>query len=75
MEICGIIDNVQDLDIAESLFAENDKITYQLLAMRYGGYWTYPKLLDFCYLVNPHYPAFSVFKSQSIRKRGDMNCS
>ena len=22
----------------------------------YGGYWRYPKLIDFCYLVNPFYP-------------------
>ena len=22
----------------------------------YGGYWRYPRLLDFCYLVNPYYP-------------------
>ena len=24
--------------------------------MRYGGYWRFPKLLDFCYLVNPFFP-------------------
>ncbi|WZU02342.1 hypothetical protein MGH68_04910 [Erysipelothrix sp. D19-032] len=23
---------------------------------RYGGYWRYPQLIDFCYLVNPFYP-------------------
>ena len=23
---------------------------------RFGGYWRYPKLIDFCYLVNPYYP-------------------
>ena len=23
---------------------------------RYGGYWRFPKLLDFCYLVNPYFP-------------------
>ena len=23
---------------------------------RYGGFWRYPGLLDFCYLVNPYYP-------------------
>lgn len=23
---------------------------------RYGGYWRYPQLLDFCYLVNPYFP-------------------
>ena len=24
---------------------------------RYGGYWRYPSLIDFCYLVNPFYPS------------------
>lgn len=49
------IDNIQDLNIAESLFAgDDDKLEkYQC---RYGGYWRYPELLDFCYLVNPFYP-------------------
>ena len=49
------IDDVQDVDIAETLFAEgNDKLVrYQ---KRYGGYWRFPKLLDFCYLVNPYFP-------------------
>jgi len=50
------IDNVQDLNIAESLFAENETEHYKKLAQRFGGYWRYPKLLDFCYLVNPYYP-------------------
>lgn len=49
------IDNIQDLNIAESLFAEeNDK--FKKYEQRYGGYWRYPELLDFCYLVNPFYP-------------------
>lgn len=50
------IDDVQDLDIAGSLFAENDANKYKAITMRFGGYWRYPKLLDFCYLVNPYYP-------------------
>lgn len=50
------IDNVQDLNIAESLFADNEADHYKKLMQRYGGYWRYPKLLDFCYLVNPYYP-------------------
>ena len=50
------IDDIQDLDIAESLFApdENERVTR--LQGRYGGYWRYPKMLDFCYLVNPYFP-------------------
>jgi len=47
------IDDVQDLDIAESIFSE-DK--FNKIQKRYGGYWRYPKLIDFCYLVNPYYP-------------------
>lgn len=50
------IDNVQDLDIAESLFAETKEEHLSKIMGRYGGYWRYPKLLDFCYLVNPYYP-------------------
>lgn len=49
------IDDIQDLDIAESLFAE-DKDRLPLIQRRYGGYWRYPKMLDFCYLVNCYYP-------------------
>lgn len=49
------IDDVQDLDIAEVLFADNDT-KLKLMHRRYGGYWRFPKLLDFCYLVNPYFP-------------------
>ena len=49
------IDDIQDLDIAESLFAE-DKDRLPLIQRRYGGYWRYPKMLDFCYLVNCYFP-------------------
>lgn len=49
------IDDVQDLDIAETLFATKEE-RLRRLQNRYGGYWRYPKLLDFCYLVNPYFP-------------------
>ena len=49
------IDDVQDLDIAESLFAEDDE-RLSRVQRRYGGYWRYPKMVDFCYLVNPFFP-------------------
>lgn len=49
------IDDIQDLDIAESIFAENEEKAKKLSG-RYGGYWRYPGLLDFCYLVNPYFP-------------------
>lgn len=50
------IDNIQDLNIAESLFADTDEEYYDKLSMRYGGFWRYPGLMDYCYLVNPYYP-------------------
>ena len=50
------IDDIQDLDIASSIFTPTEDIKIQNLAKRYGGYWRYPKLLDFCYLVNPYFP-------------------
>lgn len=49
------IDDKQDLDIAESIFSSNDE-KLKKLQVRYGGYWRYPKLKDFCYLVNPYFP-------------------
>lgn len=50
------IDDIQDLDIAESIFTPDDEKKVKLLQGRFGGYWRYPKLLDFCYLVNPFFP-------------------
>lgn len=41
------IDDEQDLDIAESLFEENDERKTERIAGRGGGYWRYPKLLNF----------------------------
>lgn len=50
------IDDVQDLDIAETLFADSvSKLS--LYQKRYGGYWRFPSLIDFCYLVNPYFPS------------------
>ncbi len=47
------IDDIQDLDIAESIFC-GDRLAQ--LSSRYGGYWRYPHIIDFCYLVNPYFP-------------------
>lgn len=49
------IDDVQDLDIANTIFAE-DKDMIRKYEYHFGGFWRYPKLKDFCYLVNPYYP-------------------
>ena len=50
------IDDVQDLDIAESMFEQSDEKRFKAISSRFGGYWRYPHLLDFCYLVNPYFP-------------------
>lgn len=50
------IDDLQDLDIAESMFAESPEQQVEAITSRFGGYWRYPSLVDYCYLVNPYYP-------------------
>lgn len=50
------IDDIQDLDIATSMFTPDDEQRVSLVERRYGGYWRYPHLIDFCYLVNPYFP-------------------
>ena len=50
------IDDIQDLDIASGMFEESDERRYKALTSRFGGYWRYPHMLDFCYLVNPYFP-------------------
>lgn len=50
------IDDEQDLDIAESMFTKDDAERLERIHARYGGFWRYPKMLDFCYLVNPYFP-------------------
>lgn len=49
------IDDIQDLDIASVIFSEHD-VKYSEYHKRYGGYWRFPNLLDYCYLVNPFFP-------------------
>ena len=55
------IDDVQDLDIAETIFANDNDILHKY-HKRYGGFWRFPKLLDFCYLVNPFFPTAQMKK-------------
>ena len=50
------IDDAQDLDIAETLFPAEGVSQLERIGSRYGGYWRYPDLHDFCYLVNPFFP-------------------
>ena len=50
------IDDVQDKDNAEVIFAQTPELKLSLVQRRYGGYWRYHNLVDFCYLVNPYFP-------------------
>ena len=59
LDISGLpwyeIDDAQDLDIATCMFStDTDRLTN--FQKRYGGYWRFDNILDYCYLVNPYYP-------------------
>ena len=49
------IDDAQDLDTASSLFLDG-KERIKDYTYRFGGYWRFPGVLDFCLLVNPYFP-------------------
>lgn len=51
------IDDAHDKANAEIIFAPNAKTKLKLIQKRYGGYWRFPNLKDFCYLVNPYFPS------------------
>lgn len=46
---------IQDVEIAEALFAEGEDRLRKYVS-RFGGYWRFPGVLDYFYLVNPYYP-------------------
>lgn len=48
------IDDKQDLDISEALFADEKDILRKYYG-RYGGFWRFAGMLDYCYLVNPYF--------------------
>jgi len=50
------IDDPHDLKIAETLFQDESQ-TLNTYHEHYGGYWRFPKLIDFAYLVNPYFPS------------------
>lgn len=62
------IDDKQDLDIAEALFAEEKDIIRKYYG-RYGGFWRFPKMLDFCYLVNPYFGASKIMDEMAANFR------
>lgn len=49
------IDDPHDLSVAETLFSPAAE-KLDRMNRRYGGYWRFPAVRDFCYLVNPYFP-------------------
>lgn len=49
------IDDPADLAIASTRFSTGLE-HYKNMTKTYGGYWRYPSMLDYCYLVNPYFP-------------------
>jgi len=50
------IDDVADLDVAQTLFSSGEDL-WRNYSKRFGGYWRFPQMLDFNYLVNPFFPS------------------
>lgn len=50
------INDIQDIDLATSLFETDEYKKADLMLGRWGGYWRYPDYLDYFYLVTPYYP-------------------
>lgn len=63
------IDDVADLTNAETMFAPQDQL-YQGYLSRHGGYWRFPDLKDFCYLVNPYFPTANL--SEEMQRSFDV---
>jgi histidinol-phosphate/aromatic aminotransferase/cobyric acid decarboxylase-like protein/choline kinase len=49
------IDDVIDHSNASTMFAPLEEL-HSAYSKRFGGYWRFPKLVDYCYLVNPYFP-------------------
>ncbi len=49
------IDDAQDYDIVNCLFSKPED-TIKMYQKRFGGYWRFNNIKDYCYLVNPYFP-------------------
>ena len=49
------IDDIQDLSNAETIFCSEEDRPKEYF-QRWGGYWRFPSIKDFCFLVNPYFP-------------------
>lgn len=50
------INDIQDVDLASTLFSDDEEKIAGAMLGRWGGYWRYPEYLDYFYLVTPYYP-------------------
>lgn len=50
------VDDLQDYDIAECMFNSDSAEKNAAYHRRFGGFWRFPKVRDYCYLVNPYFP-------------------
>ena len=62
------IDDARDYDISSCMFSEG-KEKLKNFQKRYGGYWRFRGLLDYCYLVNPYYPPKSMLDKINYMSR------
>jgi histidinol-phosphate/aromatic aminotransferase/cobyric acid decarboxylase-like protein/choline kinase len=62
------IDDPNDLSVAETIFSEREG-KLERMQSRYGGYWRFPGLLDYCYLVNPYFPPKRLIKEMTTSFR------
>jgi histidinol-phosphate/aromatic aminotransferase/cobyric acid decarboxylase-like protein/choline kinase len=58
------IDDPNDLAVAETIFSEHES-KLERMQSRYGGYWRFPGVLDYCYLVNPYFPPKRLVKEMA----------
>lgn len=58
------IDDAQDYDIVNCLFA-NENETIKMYQKRFGGYWRFNNIKDYCYLVNPYFPPKSMIEKMN----------
>lgn len=60
MQKCIKESNSAIMDIKKSTI-EDENILKQYYS-RYGGYWRFPEMLDYCYLVNPYFNRSAIIK-------------
>ena len=50
------INDIQDVELATIIFNENEEEKAAMIQRTFGGYWRFPGMLDYNFLVNPYFP-------------------